>query len=147
LRNIFFYIIGLSFLFTACCGGNEDAWHEKQYYFRKIKLTDTSDRILKISYFGSNKTFAPNDTFTDLTISENTETTLYIETKSTIDSITLNIDYTYSYEASSCSKGTLIKNLRENPIIVKHTFSKAYFKQLTANNYNGSINDVLFITP
>lgn len=110
-------------------------------------LTDTTDRILKISYFGSNKTFAPNDTFTDLTISENTETTLYIETKSRIDTITLNVGYTYSYEGSSCSKGTLIKNLRESPTIVKHTFSKAYFKQLTANNYNGSINDVLFITP
>ncbi len=147
MRNVFFYIILLSNLFSACCYSGEDIWISKPNYFRKIKLTDTADRILKISYLGSNKTFAPNDTFTDLTISENTETTLYIETKSTIDTITLNLDYTYSYEGSSCSKGTLIKNLRESPIIVKHTFSKAYFKQLNANNYNGYIDDILFITP
>lgn len=150
-KNLFFIFIVFSSLSSCCCG--DDGYSEKNPdYKRRVRITDTTDRILEISYSNSDKVFKPNDTIVELIISENIENTIYIKTKSHLDTIVLYNKVTYYYnEASECSGADMSKYVVKKPIIVNHTFSNAYFKSsswLRGSWYNDRIDyDDLIITP
>lgn len=148
MRYCYFLIfILLVFTFSSCCGDSGfDSDYNKTslFYSRKIKLLDTLDRIVKISYKDSDKIFYPNDTVSELVISENKENTLYINTKTKIDTIVLFIKVIYGMGSSECEAINTSKYIEHLPIIVSHTFEFANFSdEKTKYTYT----DILFIKP
>jgi hypothetical protein len=154
MKYLAFLVFSLLLLFESCCGEGYSGgdYYNRTMYTRKVKLTDTSDRILKISYKNSDKIFYPNDTIAELIISENAENTLYIETKKTIDTLVLRVEVDYSYRNETCSSNELSKNINYTPKIVNHTFQNALFyleRIYDPSNYYNYTNDyyILSITP
>lgn len=148
MKYSYFVIFGLFiFTFTSCCGDygiDSDSNKTRLFYSRKIKLLDTLDKIVKISYKESDKIFYPNDTVSELIISENKENTLYISTKTKIDTIVLLVKVIYSMGSSKCEAINTTKDIEHLPIIISHSFDSAYFKaEITQNAYS----DILFIKP
>ncbi|MFZ4796340.1 MAG: hypothetical protein ACOYMA_02530 [Bacteroidia bacterium] len=154
MKYLAFLVFSLLLLFESCCGEGDSGggYYNRTTYARKIKLTDTTDRILKISYKNSAKIFYPNDTIADLIISENSENTLYIETKNAKDTVVLRVAVNYNYRNETCSSNELTKDINYTPKIVSHTFQNAlfYFQQkYDPNNYYNYTYDyyILSITP
>lgn len=150
MKTYIFFI--LLFFLESCCGYGEGGYnYYRNYYYRKIALTDTSNRILKISYIGPENIFTPNDTLADLVISDNIPTRLIVETKNSIDTLVVNVENSYSYSSSSCYEDQIINTIELTPRILSHTFSKIEIKR--TNNYKygtyGDMNtyDIFFITP
>lgn len=92
----YFYFLLFILLFisiSSCCepdfSGGDGNTKKSLLYSRKIKILDSTNRIIRISYKDSDKIFSPNDTITELVISDNKENTLYIETKNDVDTIVL----------------------------------------------------------
>jgi len=155
MKNPVLFLFVLSSLMNGCCCsegyGYDGGGSYYTIYSRKIKLTDTLDRILKISYKNSDKIFYPNDTIADLIISDNSENMLFVETKKTIDTIVLRVQVNYEYRNEDCSNNQLSKQTNHTPKIVNHTFQNAFFDYKVIKdsyNYNtGYVYDVLTITP
>lgn len=151
MKYLAILVFGLLLLFQGCCYGDDGYYSERTTYGRKIKLTDVSDRILKISYKNSNKVYYPNDTIADLIISDNTENTLYIETQKTTDTIVLRVEVNYSYKNENCASNQLTKEMVYTPKIVSHTFQNVVFDFVQVYDtyyYNPQkVYDVLTITP
>lgn len=151
MKTYNFFIV--LFFLTGCCGYGDDGGYSyyKSYYYRKIALTDTSNKILKISYIGSEKIFTPNDTLAGLIISDNMPTKLIVETKNSIDTLVVNVENNYSYSSSRCYGDQIINDIQLRPSILYHTFSKIEIKQTNSYKYGtyGDVNiyDIFFITP
>ncbi len=150
-KTLFFIFIVFSSLSSCCCN---DYYPNETIpgYKRRVRITDTTDKIIEISYNNSEQVFKSNDTIVDLVISENVENTIYIKTKSRLDTIVLYNKVTYYYnEADECSGAEMSKYVVKKPIIVNHTFNNAYFKsssRLLSSWYNDRIDyDDLIITP
>lgn len=121
-------------------------------YKRRVRITDTTDRILEISYNISDKIFKSNDTIVDLIISENVENVIYIKTQRHLDTVILYNKVNYNYNnAGDCGDENITKEIDKEPIIVAHTFSGAYFKRSSSLRNNWSYEridfDDLIITP
>lgn len=136
----------LLLIFTSCC--DLDMGYNNNYndvlYTRRIRVMDTSDRILKISYKNSDKVFFPNDTASELIISENKETTLYINTKNELDTIVLAVQVSYGMYSSACDASNTSRFIKQKPFIVNHTFDSANFIfEQTKNTFT----DILLFKP
>ncbi|MEI7977877.1 MAG: hypothetical protein WCI53_03450 [Bacteroidota bacterium] len=148
------YITFLFLFFGSCCSSYDGGYPYNYYdnkYYRKLVLTDKLDTIVKISYKGSDKVFNPMSDSTDLLISENTITTLYIETKNNIDTLVLNIKTSYNYSASTCDNDDVVKNINYNPQVISHTFSGVNIlnTQISKYSWGGGydVYDLINITP
>jgi len=149
MKTIYFVLFTiLVWCFNSCCSddyeGNGNATKMIWLYSRSIKLLDTSNRIMKISYKNSDKVIFPNDTVTELIISENKENTLFITTKTNTDTIVLRVEVTYKMYDSRCKPINTYRYIEHTPIIVNHTFDSAYFKAVMTEN---TFTDYLFIKP
>jgi hypothetical protein len=148
------YITILFLFFGSCCssydGGYPYSYYDTKYY-RKLVLTDKLDTIVKISYKGSDKIFNPMSDSTDLLISDNTITTLYIETKKNIDTLVLNIKTDNSYLTNTCENDEVIKYISITPQIISHTFSGISLSttQISKYSWGGGydVYDLINITP
>lgn len=148
------YLILILFSFSSCCNSYDGGYPSSYYdskYFRKIVLTDKSNSIVKISYKGSNKVFTPNSDSTDLLISDNALTTLYIETKNNKDTLVINIKTNYSYYPDDCDGDKVVKNVDITPQIISHTFSGLSYSKIQTEKYSWGggfdVYDIINITP
>lgn len=145
-RTNFLFGFLLLLSLTSCCG--LDMGYNNNYndvlYTRRIKVLDTADRILKISYKNSDKVFYPNDTATELIISENKETTLYINTKNEIDTIVLAVQIIYGMYNSACDASNTSRFVVQKPFIVNHTFDSA---NLIFEQTKNTFTDILLFKP
>ncbi|MES2380385.1 MAG: hypothetical protein V4538_05040 [Bacteroidota bacterium] len=137
---------------SSCCCGDDGGYGSIPGYKRRVRITDTTDKIVEISYSNSDKVFKSNDTIVDLVISENVENIIYVKTKTHLDTIVLYNKVTYYYnEADECSGADMSKYVVKKPIIVAHTFNNAYFRSGSYQRsswYNDRIDfDDLIITP
>jgi len=145
-RTNFLFGFLLLLLLTSCCGLDMEFYKNDKsvLYTRRIRVLDTADRILKISYKNSDKVFYPNDTATELIISENKETTLYINTKNEIDTIVLAVQIIYGMYNSACDASNTSRFVVQKPFIVNHTFDSTNF---IFNQTEYTYTDVLLIKP
>lgn len=154
VKNLFFIFMGFISISSCCCGDSYDGggYSSSHYYYRRIVLSDTTNGILEIAFKNTNKKITPNDTTAELIVSENKETTMYIKTKTSLDTITLFTKVEYSYDESNCEKDRITKAVYKTPIIVSHTFSNANIRSISINRskyYAGDTDnyDDLVITP
>ncbi len=146
MKTTYFFLFTMVVLcFSSCCGDDYEGNYKTPLLFsRAIKLLDTSNRILKISYKNSDKVFFPNDTVSELIISENKENTLYITTKTNIDTIVLLVKVAYGMYSSRCVPTNTYRYINNETLIVNHSFDSAFFKAyMTEETYT----DFLFIKP
>ncbi|MFZ4797025.1 MAG: hypothetical protein ACOYMA_05990 [Bacteroidia bacterium] len=146
MKTIYFVLFALLvWCFNSCCSDDYQGNYKTPLLFsRAIKLLDTSNRILKISYKNSDKVFFPNDTVAELIISENKENTLYITTKTNIDTIVLLVEIGYGMSSSRCEPIDTYKYTSNETLIVNQTFDSAFFKAFSTKN---TYTDYLFIKP
>lgn len=150
-----FYLKFLLLILTisSCCGlGGGDGYYVDVYYDREIKVSDTTNRIKKISYQFTDKVFYPNDTSAKLITSENGKTTLFVETIGKIDTIELNVATSYKYYDNNCEPNGLYKTTDLTPKILFHTFKNVALVSSTRTNpqntrSNSYTTDILIITP
>lgn len=142
----FLISICLLAVISSCCGIDDggSVAPTAKFYSRRINLLDTTDRILIISYKNNKRIFLPQDTSCELVISENTENTLYIKTKNSLDTIVLNVGVEYNMSSEYCGAINTVKTIQKTPKILQHTFKTAYFIQ---KDEDESITSILFIEP
>jgi hypothetical protein len=111
-----------------------------------LRLNDTTNKILKISYQNSDKVFYPNDTISELLVSNNKITTVFIQTQNDIDTLSLSPKIEYYYYEGTCSKGIEKRYLGYN---IEQTFSKfkQYFERSSPLSYTITYNYEFYITP
>lgn len=119
--------------------GESDISHTPNLYFIKgIRIADTTEKILLISYPNSNVTIRPNSNSGDLFLSEaNDRTYIFIESSLGLDTVVIEIKKSYEYQPSSKCNDAMIKKNNADSKITYHTFDSCYlysqFNRSTSN--------------
>lgn len=118
------------FVLGSCCWGDDGGYDSgtAQKDQRILRMADTTDTIFQIWYQQVPLILNPLRYYSQITLSENTNTTLYVQRKNQIDTIVLTFDISYNYYDGKCEGARVSKRMSNVPRVVSHTFNHVLIK-------------------